>query len=51
MEEVHKKLIKFIPMGRLGEASEIKGFAAYLALDAASYVTGSMLVHDGGFIT
>jgi len=38
------------PMGRFGEARELVGAAIYLASDAASYVTGSLLVVDGGFL-
>jgi gluconate 5-dehydrogenase len=37
-----------IPMGRLGEPSEIAGLALYLASDASSYMTGSLVVIDGG---
>jgi gluconate 5-dehydrogenase len=37
-----------IPMKRLGEPVEIAGAVAYLASDAASYVTGQTLIIDGG---
>ncbi|HEY2838949.1 MAG TPA: SDR family oxidoreductase [Pirellulales bacterium] len=37
-----------IPMGRLGDPREIGGLALYLASDAASYMTGSVVVVDGG---
>lgn len=36
------------PMGRLGEAHEIASLAAYLASDESAYMTGSVLVIDGG---
>jgi len=36
-----------VPMGRLGDPSEIKGPALFLASRASSYVTGSILVMDG----
>jgi NAD(P)-dependent dehydrogenase (short-subunit alcohol dehydrogenase family) len=39
-----------IPMGRLGEPHEIGGLALYLASDASSYMTGSLIVIDGGRI-
>jgi 2-keto-3-deoxy-L-fuconate dehydrogenase len=36
------------PMGRLGLPEEIAGAVAYLASDAAAFVTGTTLVIDGG---
>jgi NAD(P)-dependent dehydrogenase (short-subunit alcohol dehydrogenase family) len=38
----------YIPMGRLGEPSEIVGAALYLASDASTYTTGSTVRVDGG---
>ena len=39
-----------VPMGRLGDPAEIAGLALYLASDASSYMTGSLIVIDGGRI-
>jgi NAD(P)-dependent dehydrogenase (short-subunit alcohol dehydrogenase family) len=37
-----------IPMGRWGTAEEVAGVARFLASDAASFMTGSVVVVDGG---
>jgi len=38
------------PMKRFGQVEELVGAAIFLASDAASFVTGSMVVVDGGFL-
>jgi gluconate 5-dehydrogenase len=37
-----------IPIGRWGEPAEIGGLVVYLASDASSFMTGSVIVLDGG---
>jgi len=41
--------VKYIPMGRIGEPFEIKGPILFLASRASSYMTGSIVVMDGGY--
>ena len=38
------------PMKRFGRVEELQGAAVFLASEAASFVTGTMLVVDGGFL-
>jgi NAD(P)-dependent dehydrogenase (short-subunit alcohol dehydrogenase family) len=45
----HELLIR-TPMRRFGEAVDIAGAAVFLASDAASFMTGQLLVIDGGFL-
>lgn len=48
VEEHYQKTGKTIPLGRMGEAEEVANVIAFLASDAASYVTGCCLNVDGG---
>ncbi len=45
-----KELQMRTPMNRFGKTEELIGAAIYLASDAASFVTGEILVVDGGFL-
>ncbi len=45
-----KELLMRTPMKRFGNADEVVGAAILLASDAASFMTGSVVVVDGGFL-
>jgi 3-oxoacyl-[acyl-carrier protein] reductase len=46
--EYYAKVSEEIPMGRVGEPTEVANVIAFLVSDAASYVTGSSIHLDGG---
>ncbi|HYD75036.1 SDR family oxidoreductase [Ramlibacter sp.] len=50
-EDAKNRIMSRTPMKRLGEPSEIADVVAWLASDAASYVTGEIVVVDGGRMT
>ena len=50
-DEAKARIMSRTPMKRLGEPSEIADVAAFLLSDAASYVTGEIVVVDGGRMT
>ena len=46
-----KTFIDHTPLGRAGKPEDIVGPALFLASDLSSYVTGSMVMADGGYRT
>jgi len=49
-DEARTALSSQIPLGRLGESKDIAGAVAFLASDLAAYITGQVLVVDGGMV-
>lgn len=47
-EETLQNVIAAIPLGRMGRPEEIARWVAFLASDAGAYVTGQIVVVDGG---
>jgi NAD(P)-dependent dehydrogenase (short-subunit alcohol dehydrogenase family) len=47
-DDARNRILSRTPMKRLGEPSEVADVVAWLASDAASYVTGEIVVVDGG---
>jgi 3-oxoacyl-[acyl-carrier protein] reductase len=49
-DEAKKYLLDNIPLGRLGQGTDIASAVLFLASDFASYITGQVLVVDGGMV-
>ncbi len=48
IEHRREELLRFIPQRRFGSEDDLKGAVVYLASNASAYVTGHVLVVDGG---
>ena len=49
-EKVAEDMLKAIPLNRIAEPGDIAGAVAFLASEAAAYITGQTLVVDGGML-
>ena len=49
-DEIRKRAIEAIPLGRMGAPKDIAKAVAFLASDDAAYITGQTLVVDGGMV-
>ena len=47
-EEITEKVLENIPLVQLGEVEDIANAVAFLVSDEARYITGQVLVVDGG---
>src|SRR2546423_13300486 len=51
LKQMEETILKQIPLGRFGAVEDIANAIAFLASDEASYITGQVLVVDGGMVT
>jgi len=49
-DEVRRAMLEAIPLGRLGAPGDVAGAVVFLASDLAAYITGQVLVVDGGMV-
>jgi len=49
-KEVYENLKKAIPLGRWGKPEDIANLAVFLASDESSFITGEVIVADGGYV-
>ncbi len=47
-DDLHERITKITPLGRIAEAQEVAEVAQFLAAESASFVTGQILTVDGG---
>ncbi len=50
-EDIRKKMLEAIPLGRFGEPADVAQVVLFLASDAAAYVTGQVVTVCGGMVT
>jgi len=48
-ENTYRAVVSQIPLGHIGQPSEVAAIALFLASDQSSYVTGAEIIADGGF--
>jgi meso-butanediol dehydrogenase/(S,S)-butanediol dehydrogenase/diacetyl reductase len=48
---IFERLVRWYPLGRVGEPEDVAAAAAFLASDEASWITGEVLRVDGGLLS
>jgi 3-oxoacyl-[acyl-carrier protein] reductase len=48
--EIKEAMLKNIPLGRLGKPEDVAGLVAFLCGESASYITGQVIIADGGMV-
>jgi 3-oxoacyl-[acyl-carrier protein] reductase len=51
LKQMEETILKQIPLGRFGAVEDVANAIAFLVSDEASYITGQVLVVDGGMVT
>jgi 3-oxoacyl-[acyl-carrier protein] reductase len=51
LKQMEETILKQIPLGRFGTVDDVAGAIAFLASDEAAYITGQVIVVDGGMVT
>ncbi|MDP8230498.1 MAG: 3-oxoacyl-[acyl-carrier-protein] reductase [Candidatus Gorgyraea atricola] len=49
-EDIQKKMLSFIPLGRFGEPKDVANLALFLSSENSSYITGQVIQIDGGML-
>jgi 3-oxoacyl-[acyl-carrier protein] reductase len=49
-DKIKEAVLTKIPLGAMGDASDIANAAAFIASDEARYITGQVLAVDGGMV-
>ncbi len=51
LQQMEKTILPQIPLGRFGTVEDVANTIAFLASDEAAYITGQVIVVDGGMVT
>ena len=49
-DEVKSEMLKYVPLGKLGTVEDVAHLALFLAGDDSSYITGQVVLVDGGMV-